>query len=204
MSISGHFVYKNLAISQHPNVQSVFEKLILDTKPSRILEIGTSQGGLSLMIRDILDSNGLTDSHMTTYDIYEQSFLKPLVINRNMDVKTETIFCDRYKEFKNNDTKNSMIEYLGQLGVSVVVCDGGNKSSEFNLFAKLIKPNDIIMAHDYAPNKEYFEEYMRDKIWNWHEIQDSDIVDSCQKYNLQPFMKDEFLNVAWACFKKIS
>jgi hypothetical protein len=28
------------------------------------------------------------------------------------------------------------------------------------------------------------------------------IEESCKKYNLQPFMRDEFLNVAWACFKK--
>ena len=58
------------------------------------------------------------------------------------------------------------------------------------------------MAHDYAPNKEYFEEHMRDKIWNWHEIQDSDIQESCKKYHLTPYMQNEFLSVAWACFIK--
>lgn len=58
------------------------------------------------------------------------------------------------------------------------------------------------MAHDYAPNTEYFEQYMRNKIWNWHEIQDSDIIDSCEKYGLKPYMREEFLSVAWACFKK--
>jgi len=202
MSISGHFIYKNLAISQHPNVSYIFEKLILDTKPSRILEIGTSHGGLTLMIRDILDYNALVNTHITTYDIYEQSFLKPLVINRNVNVKTETIFCDRYKNFKDDYAKNVVNDYINQSGVSIVICDGGNKSSEFNLFAELIKSNDIIMAHDYAPNLEYFEQHMKNKIWNWHEIQDSDIIDSCQKYGLIPYMREEFLSVAWACFKK--
>lgn len=202
MSVSGHFVYKNLAISQHPDIFTFFKNLITTIKPARILEIGTSHGGLSLMIRDILDDNNLKETHMMTYDIYEQTFLKPLVVDRNTEVKTETLFCDHYKMFKDEETKNAISYYIRQSGTSLVLCDGGNKQSEFNLFSELIKQGDVIMAHDYAPNKEYFEQEMKNKIWNWHEIQDSDIIESCQSNGLKPYMREEFLNVAWACFKK--
>jgi len=204
MSISGHFVYKNLAISQHHNIQHPFTNMLISTKPNKIIEIGTSQGGLTLMLRHILDENNLKETNLITYDVYDPVFLKQIIVENNelISTKVETLFCQQYKVFKDEETKNSLKDYIRKDGVTAVICDGGNKSSEFNLFAELLKPNDIIMAHDYAPNKEYFEQHMKDKIWNWHEIQDSDIIESCQKYGLVPYMREEFLNVAWACFKK--
>jgi len=167
-----------------------------------VLEIGTSHGGLTLMMRDVLDEIGLDNSHITTYDIYEQSFLKPLLESRNVDVKTESMFCDMYRDFKDEAMKRTISEYIQKEGTSIVVCDGGNKASEFRLLAGVIKPNDIIMAHDYAPDSEYFENKMRDKVWNWHEIRDSDISESCERCRLVPYMKERALEVAWACFKK--
>lgn len=204
MSVSGHFVYKNLAISQHPGIQETFTKMFLSVKPSRILEMGTSQGGLTLMIRDILDENNLKNTDLITYDIYDPVYLKYIINENNklISTKIETVFCQYYKSFKDEETKLLLQNYIRQDGVTIVLCDGGNKSSEFNLFSELIKNNDVIMAHDYAPNTEYFEQYMKNKIWNWHEIQDSDIIESCQKYGLVPYMREEFLSVAWACFKK--
>jgi hypothetical protein len=53
------------------------------------------------------------------------------------------------------------------------------------------------MAHDYAPNEEYFDKYINGKIWNWLEIQDQDINESCYKYNLKPFWENELRQVVW-------
>jgi hypothetical protein len=191
-----------LAISQNPNVICFLRSLFAEVKPKRVLEIGTSHGGLTLMMRDLLDEMGLDDSRIMTYDIYEQVFLKPLVEGRNVDVKTESMFCDEYKRFKDENIKKTIAEYIQKEGASIVVCDGGNKVSEFRLLADAIKPNDIIMAHDYAPDSEYFENKMRDKVWNWHEIRDSDISETCDRCGLAPYMKEDALKVAWACFKK--
>lgn len=204
MSVSGHFVYNNLSISQHQNIGNIFANMISNNKPSRVIEIGTSQGGLTLMIRDILDQYGLQKTDLITYDIYDPIYLKYFIVenNKNITTKVETLFCERYQSFKNEETKNLLKNYIQQEGSTLIMCDGGNKIVEFNLFAELLKKEDIIMAHDYAPTKEYFESHMRDKIWNWHEIQDSDIIESTQKYNLVPYMQNEFLNVAWLCFIK--
>ena len=57
------------------------------------------------------------------------------------------------------------------------------------------------MAHDYAPNAEYFEERMKDKIWNWMEIQDTDIQQSIDKYNIKNYMQEDFRSVACYCGK---
>ena len=55
------------------------------------------------------------------------------------------------------------------------------------------------MAHDYAANLEVFENNIKGKVWNWMEIQDSDIDDCCAKFNLIPLNQEEFTNVAWVC-----
>ena len=59
MNITGFFVYGDLTIMQHTSIKDKFIRLITDIKPKKILEIGTSYGGLTLMLRDILDTNGL-------------------------------------------------------------------------------------------------------------------------------------------------
>ena len=74
--VKGHFIYENLIISQHESVGSVFDKLIKQIKPKRILEIGTADGGLTLMLKDLLNDNGLNNSIIRTYDILEQTNLK--------------------------------------------------------------------------------------------------------------------------------
>ena len=202
-TVKGNFVYKNLAIAQVPHVESFMKNLLQKVMPKRIIEIGTFHGGLTLMLRDILDEIGLDDSIITTYDIYEQTLLKPLVSDHNVHIKTETVFCNQYKQFVDDSTKQALLNYIHNDGVTMVICDGGNKIAEFNLFSELIKPGDIIMAHDYAFSTDYFNEHVKDKLWNWHEIQYSDIQNSCQQYNLEPFSQDEAAGAVWACFKKV-
>jgi cephalosporin hydroxylase len=90
MTISGHFIYNNLSISQHQNVIEPFSNMISKIKPERVLEIGTSQGGLTLMIRDILDQYGLYQTDLTTYDIYDPVYLKNSISTENKNI---TIKC---------------------------------------------------------------------------------------------------------------
>jgi hypothetical protein len=114
-----------------------------------------------------------------------------------VDIRIENIFGNNW-----DSIPNEVVSYIQNDGLTLVLCDGGSKKDEFRLLSEYLKPNDIIMTHDYSPTIEYFQEYMKNKIWNWHEIQDSDIIESCQKYDLIPHMREEFLSVAWACFRK--
>jgi hypothetical protein len=57
--------------------------------------------------------------------------------------------------------KNSLEKIKGILLKSkqcLILCDGGHKNQEFNLFSQFLKSGDIIMLHDYQDN---IDEYMR-------------------------------------------
>jgi hypothetical protein len=197
--INGGYAYGHLFISQSPNVELVFHKLLSIAKPKRILEIGSMHGGLTLMLRDILDKIDLKDSIIHTYDINEQKFLKPFVIDRKVNIITKNLFTKNYSNFENTTSRKEIDTFIKQDGTSIVLCDGGCKKCEFNLIAPLLKINDIIMAHDYAPNNDFFNQYIKDKIWNWLEIQDSDVSEVSAKHNLIPFHQDLAQEAAWLC-----
>jgi len=185
-------VVGNYAAQQNYNAFKVFYNFLNKNKPKRILEIGTGQGGLINFINDCKIHLQL-DTKIITCDINELPWYSIFVEN-GIDVRVENIFNNEYSE-----VNSDIIEFIQQDGLSLVLCDGGNKIKEFNLLSKFLKTNDIIMAHDYAPNREYFEKYMKYKIWNWMEIQDSDINYCCTRENLVPYCAEEFLSVAWVC-----
>ena len=197
--VKGHFIYENLIISQHENVGSAFDKLIKQVKPKRILEIGTADGGLTLMLRDLLDNNGLKDSIIRTYDIIDQVNLKNKSVD-GIEIITKSPFNYPYSDLVNPE---EMKEFIKRDGLTLVLCDGGYKINEFLLLSEFLKVGDIIMAHDYAHNEKIFKDEIENKIWNWHEIQYSDIERSCSKNNLEPYMKDEFSQVVWVCKMKM-
>ena len=192
--MQGHFIYEDLIISQVPNIKVYFEKLFNELKPKQILEIGTFDGGLTLMMRNILDEINLSSTTIRTYDLNDQKRLKSK--NRNIEILTENLFSYSYSELEKEDVVK---EFIQRNGRTIVICDGGSKKNEFRLLSKFLKLDDIIMAHDYAPNENYFNQHINNKIWNWLEIQDSDINESCEQYNLIPYMEEELRNVVWVC-----
>lgn len=195
--VNGGFAYGHLFISQHKDVEKVFSLYLNELRPSRILEIGTFHGGLTLMLRDIMDNIGLSNNPIVTYDVNNQEFLRPLVFDRNVIIYTKNLFNDSYSDFVNDNSRNEIESFISQDGVTLVLCDGGCKKCEFNILSPLLKHNDIIMAHDYAPNIDYFNNHIKDKIWDWLEIQDSDIIESINQYNLQPYDQELMQQVAW-------
>jgi len=197
MNIIGFFNYKGLTIMQHIDVDKHFKKLLTQIKPKKILEIGTSSGGLTLMIRDILDEIGLTNTTIQTYDINTpQHHLEHIENGVNINVNVRSIFNHNYDNLLNAD---EVINYISSDGLTLVLCDGGSKINEFRLLSQFLKQGDIIMAHDYSPNEDYFNTNIKDKIWNWLEIQDKDIEGSCIKNNLKPYMSDDFKQIVWVC-----
>lgn len=197
MSVHGHFVYKGLTIMQHPEIEKAFEELLTKLKPTKVLEIGTSSGGLTLMIRDILNRINLSNTRIITYDVYDPQYLRHHVTEgADIEIKVENAFNHQYSELENG---NEIIEFITSEGTTLVLCDGGSKKNEFRILSNLIKEGDVIMAHDFSPNEKYFIDNMLEKKWNWLEIQDSDIDQSVIVNNLKPYMSKLFLDVAWVC-----
>jgi cephalosporin hydroxylase len=202
--VEGGFAYGYLFMSQHRDTPRVFKEFLSEVKPARILEIGTFHGGLTLCLRDIMDELDLQNNPIRTYDINDQEFLRPLVKDRNVDVRTKNLFDYENSTFIDSEAQNEIESFIQQDGITLVLCDGGCKKCELNTIAPLLKAGDIIMAHDYAPDGEYFEKYMKDKIWNWHEIRDSDILEVGQQYHLESFHQKMMQNIAWCCRNKIN
>ena len=197
MNVNGFFNYKNLTVMQHSLVEEKFTKLITETKPNQILEIGTSSGGLTLLLRDILDDNGLEKTRLVSYDINEPTHLRNYVNEgSNIELRVENIFNHQYDKLENGQ---EVIDIITSKGTTLILCDGGSKKNEFRLLSDYLKVGDIIMAHDYSPNENYFQEHINNKVWNWLEIQDVDINESCEKNNLIPYMEDDFRQVVWVC-----
>jgi hypothetical protein len=195
-----HLSYKGLGTEQNPNIIYPFDSLISNIKPARIIEIGTFAGGLTLILRTILDNNNLENIPITTYDVNSPTYLLPIIENiPNVISHTKNLFNETYSGFASEQAKAEIVSLIRKTGPTLLLCDGGCKKCEFNVLSDYLKPNDIIMAHDYAPNSEYFEHAMKGKIWNWLEISDSDIIECSARNRLEPFMSEEFLNVAWVC-----
>ena len=197
MNISGFFIYRNLMTMQHPSIEENFTKLLTELKPVKVLEIGTSSGGLTLLLRDILDNNGLESTRLVSYDVNDPIYLRNYVNEGvNIELKVENIFNQQYDKLENGQ---NVIDIITSEGTTLVLCDGGSKKNEFRILSDYLKVGDVIMAHDYSPNESYFQEHINNKIWNWLEIQDSDINESCINNNLKPYMEEDFRKVVWVC-----
>lgn len=183
--------YLEYGAQQNHYAYKVFYEFLENVKPKRILEIGTGLGGLTMALKLFTDEFG-NDTVIRTYDINRPETIE--FLNENgIDARLENIF-------KNDGTIDlEVVDFIQQDGVTVVLCDGGNKILEFNILSEHIKFNDFILAHDYARDLEYFRTYIDHKLWNWHEIHDSDIQEVVIKHNLKPYMAEEFQKAVWVC-----
>ena len=184
--------YMNHTAQQSHNAYEVFYEFLKEVKPKQILEIGTALGGFTNFLKLCINDLDLP-TKILSYDIYERSWYKDMV-ESGIDVRVEDVF-----DFVALTVKQEVVNFIKQEGVTIVLCDGGWKIGEFKILSEHIKHGDFILAHDYAENKQVFESNIRDKVWNWHEVQDSDIREASDRNNLEIYKKETFENVAWTC-----
>lgn len=197
--ITGCSAFEGITAMQHENAFNVFSNLIEHVRPARILEIGTASGGLCLYLRRKMNEIGLSENPIKTFDIFETGTHKVLISEPNIEVIYDNIFSSDYLSM----TQPELItDFIQSDGTTIVLCDGGNKIQEFNMISPLLKSGDIIMAHDYSPNLEFFQENIMNKVWCWMEITDSDVANAVKSNNLKPFMSHEFAEVVWLCCRK--
>jgi len=187
--------YNGWGAQQNHNAFEVFYNFIRDVQPKRILEIGTSNGGFTQFLKYSCDRLGL-DTHILSLDVHEKSWYQG-IIEMGVDLRIEDIFLNGYQ-----DIPQEYKDFIQGDGVTIVLCDGGDKIREFNLLSKFIKRGDYILGHDYAFNRQVFEESIYLKIWNWHEMSESDILTCCQENNLVDYNRQIFESVVWVCKKK--
>jgi hydroxymethylpyrimidine pyrophosphatase-like HAD family hydrolase len=113
----------------------------------------------------------------------------------DIDFRVESCFDD--KPFKD------IIELIQSEGRTLVVCDGGNKAKEFNIFSKYLKPNDVIIAHDYCENDIEWKE--KTDYWQWPYEADTlpDLISlAIKENNLEPYKYEEMKFLLWASYIK--
>jgi hypothetical protein len=186
-------IYDNKwAAQQNHKVFEVFFNFIKKIKPKQILEIGTSLGGFTCYMKYVTDVCEI-DCEILSLDIIEHPWFND-IRDYGIDIKVENVFDKDYTE-----VKQYIIDFIKREGTTIVLCDGGNKIKEFKLLSKFIKSGDFIMAHDYVSDKDNFKKNYLNKIWNWHEIEDYDIEESCLENNLESFDNEIFDSIVWVC-----
>ena len=187
--------YKGILAQQNPNTFNEFEKFFNNETFDYVIEIGTSYGGLALFLHDqslkhkfkfiTYDWSGFKDGAWSNR-IYQLKSTMPSG-NLSFDYRDKNIF----------ENTDEIINILKN-NKCLLLCDGGDKPKEFNIFGKHLTSGSYIMAHDYASDETDFETNVRNKIWNWFEIQDSDIQETMNENNIvKSNYFDDFVLVAW-------
>lgn len=184
--------FLNIPVQQVPKALNVFQEFFENESFEYVIEIGTSYGGLSLFLNE---QSNIHNFKFITYDISDVRIKKAWLDNKiPFDYTIEDCFS--------TNTSNFIITLLKE-NKCLLLCDGGNKVEEFNFFSQFITSGSYIMAHDYSPDKDYFNKNIRDAVWNWLEIEDADIMVSVDDYNLiKPEYYEKFKDVVWVCYKK--
>lgn len=182
--------FQEFLACQRPEVFKLFDEFIKQEQPSLIIEIGSCYGGLS---KSLYDSSVKHNCKFITFDIVENDTSNQLR-KYDIDFRIQNIFNSDYSIIDPIFIEEIKDEHL------LVLCDGGHKIGEFNAFAKVISPGDILMCHDFSYNQKDFEEH---SFWGWSEIKEENILESIQQNNLYYYNMHLWHQLAWGCFKKL-
>jgi hypothetical protein len=153
-----------------------------------IIEIGTYNGGLTSWLYDNKNPNAMVVSYDIDGSINHTD-------RTDIDFRVED--CFEEKSF------TDIVSYIKRPGKTLVVCDGGDKPKEFNVFSEYLKSEDVIIAHDYSVSPEHWK-FVTD-YWQWPYAYDTtydSIKDAVIKNGLEPYRDREFNFYLWTSYIK--
>ncbi len=185
-----HLFVDDVQTGQTKEVEPPFLKIIKEF--DTIIEIGTFTGAFTKW----LDTFKREYCELITFDITADNFKFYDSLNSKFKFVVSDCFSD--------EGRNKIIDKITNGRRVLLLCDGGSKNREFNLFSKYIKESDVIMLHDY---KETTEKYwnIASKL-NWKYVSESsydEIKNSLMLYGIDRHpLYEEFENVFWGAFIK--
>jgi len=183
--------YKGVRNQQNPKSFDLFQNFFKENNDIElVIEIGSGFGGFSSFLKDQSIENNFK---FISYESNENKHKSILSLGKDIDCRNSNAITPF--------TLQEISDLLNSHKKSLILCDGDNIKLEFNRVSSLLKTGDIVMAHDYAPNKDVFENEYKGKIWDWLEISDIDIKEACEENNLKDFYS-EFNKTAWLCKQK--
>ena len=189
---SNLFKYRGVRCGQVFGVHEKFTREFLSLF-DRIIELGTHRGGFSYYLRDHCEGE------IYSYDIkcHLSSF------GTSVACQNEASINFVVKDIFHPETQKEIISLLQTEGRVLLLCDGGQKERELEIFSEYLKPNDVVMLHDYEHNAEQMAA-LRNKI-NWHfesESFRSRIDNIIRQHDLHEFKYQSFCDVLWGSFIK--
>ncbi len=161
----------------------MWSQIIDAERPSDIIELGTWEGGFTCLL-------GIAARN---YGARLHSFGREAINPRSVPwfnhlAGTLTWHqCDVFAE-----ATRTILEgiFAGAKRV-VALCDNGCKPKEFKLLAPMLRPGDIIAAHDIGS-----------ATWHCQEFSLEDVMPTCEAYQLEPYMPVEADLAGWLIKRK--
>lgn len=186
--LTADYKYKGYHAAQNTFVFEMLDKLdqLTSSNVDVIIEIGTFYGGLTKTLQDHHISNNAT---IYTYDIHDSLVSEE---GGNINFIRKDIFED-VDTIKNNIRNKK----------TVILCDGGDKIKELQVFAPLLSKGDFILCHDFAENAHLYANGIRDVYWCACEVtMDERVVEAININNLIKHNHDCFTKSVWLCLEK--
>lgn len=154
-----------------------------------IIEIGTYTGAFTYWLSENMSPN----CKLVSFDINEN--YREIKSCKN----TEFIIANCFDP----SSINLIHDLINNHNRVLFLCDGGDKETEFKLFANYLKPNDVIMLHDFSHSEEDYEE-IKLKI-NWPTNSESHYK-NLERYltnlRLDQYYYNDFKSIMWGSFIK--
>lgn len=178
-----HSLANGISVQQFKSFERYFKKFLELNKFARILELGTSRGGLTYFLSTIFDGPIITVDNVTKLidkKVYE---VAQVMEADHMSYKTQ---------------QHLQKTFISKEGRTLVLCDGGDKPTVFNAYSALIKEGDYIGVHDFFTSKEDFD---KQEAWRWLECTEDQIINVIKEYKLEK-TDTYMLNIVWGMYKK--
>lgn len=173
-------------MQQQKGVVEAVHELLSAVEPSRIIELGTGFGGLTVFF-------GLYGyKHECDVITYDNEPKDEAVADLIAFLGVERYILDIFS------IVDQISERIAESGKTILICDNGNKVREVNTFAGSLKSGDVIMAHDYYEFMTQDPSILGPETVC--EISYDRIQDTCQKNGIETFMPEVFTPaLMWFC-----
>ena len=221
---SAHIPFFGAFAQQRPQAFLSFNRLLNAYNFDTIIEIGTHDGGLSTLFALYCY---LSRHKAVCKDYREPSLYKNQTHHRSPKtfVTLDIVVRDeaaiqaiellegqfRQRDVLSNPEHIAELKSLiasPQVGRVLLLCDGGSKKRELQLYAGSLKVGDFVMLHDWAKDEAAFESNKQRGIWHSWETrwengigpdQQFGIKETCQQYGIRQIHDEEFDESVWFC-----
>lgn len=159
--------------------------------PARVLELGTYGGGF---ITALAVHACMIGARVVTYDrMLPDERIAPLGTSLGVSFRQADIW----------ESEHEIAELIAGSGTTYVLCDGGDKPRELAMFARYLKPGDVIAVHDYDAAHEIDPATVTSRRWwPWGEVTQKVAAPIALANGLEPWMQEHFDLAGWLAYRK--